>query len=509
MLGGGVDDDLAAVPCQPPPSVLGRHVSPPWSPPKLTLLAIAVKHFFSYTHRSGEREALEGAQGDRPPPGPPGAAAAGDHRGDPRHRRRGHDRRRGQRAQPRRGGAAPRRPAAVALQVLPLPDGDLRRALPAGPARAPRRHARGDGARRAGAGGTAAGLEASGRWALDHRAVAELLFWRPVPSFEPSPEAFAPSVEMVDLQRAALADAVAAGQLGPGAERRGRPPRVDADRRLCSARPSRTSPTCRGARAGSRRSSRSSCACCRLRSRSRAAPPARTTPEPWRSTRERRRKLRAGPSHGPFLVLLVITIIVWLAAELRQAVRSPSSPVRCSPSADGRCLRRTSTPVRWPPGSACRSSAAASCSASGASGRWAAYFTLTVGATGHCRGSLPAPPPSELHRDPVCHRGMSASHRLSVVALVVCVAAGLVHRIRVEERALLLRPGRPLPRGRRTPQAPHPVRVVTPAIAPACPTAYAPCRAPAAESGTVVPTRGGARATTQDRWTGPPSWRPR
>ncbi len=62
-----------------------------------------------------------------------------------------------------------------------------------------------------------AGLEASGQWALDHRAVAELLFWRPVPSFEPSPEAFAPSMEMVGIQRDALADAVAAGQLGPGA----------------------------------------------------------------------------------------------------------------------------------------------------------------------------------------------------------------------------------------------------------------------------------------------------
>src|SRR4029077_4294484 len=40
----------------------------------------------------------------------------------------------------------------------------------------------------------------------------------PVPSFEPSPEAFAPSVEMVALERAALADAVAAGQLGPDAD---------------------------------------------------------------------------------------------------------------------------------------------------------------------------------------------------------------------------------------------------------------------------------------------------
>ena len=62
-----------------------------------------------------------------------------------------------------------------------------------------------------------AGLEASGRWALANRPVAELLFWRPVPSFHPSAEAMAPSAEMVELQRAALADAVAAGQLGADA----------------------------------------------------------------------------------------------------------------------------------------------------------------------------------------------------------------------------------------------------------------------------------------------------
>jgi AcrR family transcriptional regulator len=66
-----------------------------------------------------------------------------------------------------------------------------------------------------------AGLEASGRWCLAHRAVAELLFWRPVPSFHPSPEAFAVSAEMVELQRAALADAVRRGQLGPGANEEG------------------------------------------------------------------------------------------------------------------------------------------------------------------------------------------------------------------------------------------------------------------------------------------------
>ncbi len=66
-----------------------------------------------------------------------------------------------------------------------------------------------------------AGLEASGQWCLANRAVAELLFWRPVPSFHPSAEAFAVSTEMVELQRGALADAVAKGELGPGANEEG------------------------------------------------------------------------------------------------------------------------------------------------------------------------------------------------------------------------------------------------------------------------------------------------
>ncbi len=61
------------------------------------------------------------------------------------------------------------------------------------------------------------GLEASGRWVLQNQALAQLLFWRPVPGFEPSPEAFAPSEEIASLQQQAIADAVAAGQLGPEA----------------------------------------------------------------------------------------------------------------------------------------------------------------------------------------------------------------------------------------------------------------------------------------------------
>src|SRR6478735_4298610 len=34
----------------------------------------------------------------------------------------------------------------------------------------------------------AAGLEASCRWCVAHPATAQLLFWRPVPNFEPKPE---------------------------------------------------------------------------------------------------------------------------------------------------------------------------------------------------------------------------------------------------------------------------------------------------------------------------------
>lgn len=67
--------------------------------------------------------------------------------------------------------------------------------------------------------GVAAGLEAGGRWALARPGLAQLLFWRPVPDFEPTPEAFAPSVEMVALYRSALGDAVDAGELAPDGAR--------------------------------------------------------------------------------------------------------------------------------------------------------------------------------------------------------------------------------------------------------------------------------------------------
>jgi AcrR family transcriptional regulator len=61
-----------------------------------------------------------------------------------------------------------------------------------------------------------AGLDASGRWCVGHPGLTQLMFWRPVPGFRPTSEAMALSIEMVGIQRRALADAVTSGQLGPG-----------------------------------------------------------------------------------------------------------------------------------------------------------------------------------------------------------------------------------------------------------------------------------------------------
>ena len=58
-----------------------------------------------------------------------------------------------------------------------------------------------------------AGMRAGGLWATHQPTLAQLLFWRPVPGFEPSPEAFAPSLTMVDLFRQALHDAAQSGQI--------------------------------------------------------------------------------------------------------------------------------------------------------------------------------------------------------------------------------------------------------------------------------------------------------
>jgi len=63
-----------------------------------------------------------------------------------------------------------------------------------------------------------ASATAAVRWAVEHAALAQLLFWRPVPGFEPSPAAFAPSAaDMADV-RAEFAEAVRLGQLAPAAD---------------------------------------------------------------------------------------------------------------------------------------------------------------------------------------------------------------------------------------------------------------------------------------------------
>jgi AcrR family transcriptional regulator len=43
------------------------------------------------------------------------------------------------------------------------------------------------------------------RWSVDNRAYAQLLFWRPVPGFVPSDEAYRPAVELYELMAARLA----------------------------------------------------------------------------------------------------------------------------------------------------------------------------------------------------------------------------------------------------------------------------------------------------------------
>ena len=63
----------------------------------------------------------------------------------------------------------------------------------------------------------AGAMEAAGRWAAANPVLAQLLFWRPVPGYQPSAEAFAPAMQIIDLLRSALAEAAARGQVHPDA----------------------------------------------------------------------------------------------------------------------------------------------------------------------------------------------------------------------------------------------------------------------------------------------------
>lgn len=57
-----------------------------------------------------------------------------------------------------------------------------------------------------------------GRWCMTNQVYAQLLFWRPVPDFTPSPQAYQPAVELVDRTRALFAGLRDRGLLRPDAD---------------------------------------------------------------------------------------------------------------------------------------------------------------------------------------------------------------------------------------------------------------------------------------------------
>jgi AcrR family transcriptional regulator len=65
--------------------------------------------------------------------------------------------------------------------------------------------------------GLAAAQAAWNEWVMANPVLAQLLYWRPVPGFEPSPKAYQPALQLQDLGWAALQAAVDAGQLAPAA----------------------------------------------------------------------------------------------------------------------------------------------------------------------------------------------------------------------------------------------------------------------------------------------------
>lgn len=62
-----------------------------------------------------------------------------------------------------------------------------------------------------------ASLEAGARWIMANQVTAQLLFWRPVPGYRPSPEAYAPALAVHEHFAALIRGAVARGELHPDA----------------------------------------------------------------------------------------------------------------------------------------------------------------------------------------------------------------------------------------------------------------------------------------------------
>lgn len=59
-----------------------------------------------------------------------------------------------------------------------------------------------------------AGLVATLRWAWDNPVLAQLLFWRPIPGYQPTDDAFAPAVGIVKILKGTLRQASRRGQIG-------------------------------------------------------------------------------------------------------------------------------------------------------------------------------------------------------------------------------------------------------------------------------------------------------
>jgi AcrR family transcriptional regulator len=51
------------------------------------------------------------------------------------------------------------------------------------------------------------------RWSVEHQAYSQLLFWRPVPGFTPSPEAYQPAVRLLEFTQGYFAESQSSGLL--------------------------------------------------------------------------------------------------------------------------------------------------------------------------------------------------------------------------------------------------------------------------------------------------------
>ncbi|MEU1386601.1 MULTISPECIES: TetR/AcrR family transcriptional regulator [unclassified Nonomuraea] len=60
-------------------------------------------------------------------------------------------------------------------------------------------------------------LEAGARWIMENQVLAQLMFWRPVPGFAPSPEAYAPALAVHEHFAELIRAAVERGELHPDA----------------------------------------------------------------------------------------------------------------------------------------------------------------------------------------------------------------------------------------------------------------------------------------------------